>query len=353
MMTQHFLEGLFARNSIKESLRVLRYRTPHWLLRSFVNKKQFMLGDMPLLEFVLQRGDLEDLETVLCLPMVDINMRFEFHDSAPTALHLVVGGGWSDKLSILLAHSISLNMKNINGETALMLAAENNDVMCTKLLLAHGAKVNIVDNQGRSALYKAASLGATTCLTLLLHHAKIDVNGVGWRYGESNTPLSQAVREGHCGCVLALLRHPTINIHKHKGLRHPPLLTAMINMCAGLNTPDSLTIFTVLMAWEPWREGWFPPITYYCPWLNTHLEDQPYCRYVFKAVYWTPSVFQHWLPIWWSFFFTVALCNERPEKRVQLPNEIIRYIFTYWRSNDILKYIPRRSIIDCLIQDFE
>ena len=67
----------------------------------------------------------------------------------------------------LIAGGYDVNAKNYLGETALMIAAQNNSADVARLLLEAGADVNAKDDEGKTALMWAADNGATGVVELL------------------------------------------------------------------------------------------------------------------------------------------------------------------------------------------
>jgi hypothetical protein len=95
-----------------------------------------------------------------------------------------------------------LDVKNSEGETALMIAARNGKIARAKDLLARGAEVNEKDKSNQTALMKAAGNGHTAVVRLLLAHGA----EVGDRDYTGLTALSKAEAKGHLDIVELLQR---------------------------------------------------------------------------------------------------------------------------------------------------
>jgi hypothetical protein len=75
--------------------------------------------------------------------------------------------GHVELLRYLLGRGAGVNLRGVEGETALMLAARRGDLEAVRLLLAHGADPNAVTSNGWSALAWAAAKGHAEVLALL------------------------------------------------------------------------------------------------------------------------------------------------------------------------------------------
>jgi hypothetical protein len=140
-------------------------------------------------------------------------------------------------MAALLERGVDINTRNGNGETALRIAAVNNDVPATRFLLDKGADPNMADNTGRTPLSRAAGEGFNVLLKLLLAAPGIDVDAqkidgdtalrlavVGNQLestrllleaganpniqnSEGNTPLIRAVAQGYTEITKIMLEH--------------------------------------------------------------------------------------------------------------------------------------------------
>ena len=69
---------------------------------------------------------------------------------------------------VLIQAGADVNIKDADGDTALMKAAICGNATCTKLLLTSGADVNISDDDGWTALESAGHFDHRECVLLLL-----------------------------------------------------------------------------------------------------------------------------------------------------------------------------------------
>jgi len=81
-----------------------------------------------------------------------------------------------EQVAALLKGGFSPNVKNEKGETALMIAAENEDVVSANLLLTFGADINAQDNEGMTALMHAVAKDSLfSTANLIKKEAKKDI----------------------------------------------------------------------------------------------------------------------------------------------------------------------------------
>ena len=94
-------------------------------------------------------------------------------------------------------------LKQINGNTELMIAAVTGDTALVKTLLSQGAEVNAANKFGSTALMGASAGGYTEIIQALLEK-KANVNAQG---KDGSTALMFAARNGHLEIVQILLEH--------------------------------------------------------------------------------------------------------------------------------------------------
>ena len=105
---------------------------------------------------------------------------------------------WKVFAELLSARGIQLDARSRNGDTALMIAAFNNEVAAATRLIDQGAEIN---RPGWTALHYAAASGSLPIVRKLLEHsAYIDAESPN-----KTTPLMMAARAGHEKVVLLLL----------------------------------------------------------------------------------------------------------------------------------------------------
>jgi len=103
----------------------------------------------------------------------------------------------------LLKNHVDVNAAQPDGSTALMLAAERNDVEIADLLIRAKANVNVVNEYGATALSVACATGNVALIKLLLD-ARADPNAP---LLSGETPLMTAVDSGNRDAASLLLEH--------------------------------------------------------------------------------------------------------------------------------------------------
>jgi ankyrin repeat protein len=96
-----------------------------------------------------------------------------------------------------------LDLADQNGQTRLMLAAQEGDLPTVQALLSHGANVNLADNEGRTALMLAAQPGHLAVAQALLGAPGIDFDA---KKDDGVTAFYLAAVNGHCDLVKALIK---------------------------------------------------------------------------------------------------------------------------------------------------
>src|SRR6185295_902374 len=94
----------------------------------------------------------ESLAMVTALIQAGADVNSPHHDYRHTALFWASFKGYMDSVKLLLAQpGIKLDAINIDGDTALMAAAENGHAEIAEMLLKAGANVSITDKRGETA----------------------------------------------------------------------------------------------------------------------------------------------------------------------------------------------------------
>ena len=105
---------------------------------------------------------------------------------------------------LFLTAGVDVNVRDGDGVSALVLAAESGSTAALEVLLENGADVNSADARGRTALMHASEMGSLSAVTFLIrHHAQIDRTDL---CGE--TALFIALRNGWADVEFALQRGP-------------------------------------------------------------------------------------------------------------------------------------------------
>jgi ankyrin repeat protein len=103
-------------------------------------------------------------------------------------------------LQLLVERGADVNLRNEDGNTALIIAAEYGRYDCVKYLIDHGANVNIRNFAGDSALIYAAKNGHYECLKKLFNQSTdVDISG------DLATSLLYAAKYNYFSCVRYLV----------------------------------------------------------------------------------------------------------------------------------------------------
>ena len=107
-----------------------------------------------------------------------------------------------EQIEALLASGADVNQRDADGQTALLIACEEDQPGAVKLLLDAGANASCKREDGYTALHMACEAGATACCAALCRHAA----GLHEAMLEDGSfPLSVAGAEGQDDCVGVLL----------------------------------------------------------------------------------------------------------------------------------------------------
>lgn len=113
---------------------------------------------------------------------------------------------------VLMGYKPNLELKNLYGESVLMLASYRHSAKMVNSLLSNGAKVN---TSGWTALHYAASSGDLEVVNALIK-AGADINAVA---PDGSSPMIMAAREGHIEIIKLLLSlHANTDIQNENGM---------------------------------------------------------------------------------------------------------------------------------------
>ena len=133
-----------------------------------------------------------------------------------------------------LAQGGRVAMRNPQGGTPLIAAAQNGHTDICGLLLAHGSDVNEMELETKTtALHYAVGTGSDNKAlveALLSWGANVDLHD-----HQGLTPLYFACQAGHLACVLPLLKASVSMPNNNGGLPNP------IHIAAHLNSPDMVS----------------------------------------------------------------------------------------------------------------
>jgi ankyrin repeat protein len=147
----------------------------------------------------------------LLINKVDINATY---NNGNTALIIAVDKNNLQIVQLLIAKGADINIKNNNGYTALIFAVGKNNLQIVQLLIAHGADVNIKNNNGYTALIFAIAKNNLLIATLLLENgANINIQNT-----KGATILINAIINKHLEILTFLIQKGAdINIKDIQG----------------------------------------------------------------------------------------------------------------------------------------
>eukprot|EP01064_Diplonema_japonicum_P011205 TRINITY_DN1847_c9_g1_i1.p1 TRINITY_DN1847_c9_g1~~TRINITY_DN1847_c9_g1_i1.p1 ORF type:complete len:375 (+),score=69.57 TRINITY_DN1847_c9_g1_i1:57-1181(+) len=163
--------------------------------------------------YVFAADDIHAVEVVLTsTPQDDLDIN-SFDCNGDTALHHICR---HDSPEMLISHGCDVHVKNVAGQTPLMIASEFCNDEAAVHLLQNGARVEEVDVKHRTALYLAArEKNERLCEMLVLSYGA-DV-GVKDMYG--TTPLHAVCEKEHLElCELFLDRGADVNAKNNDGV---------------------------------------------------------------------------------------------------------------------------------------
>jgi len=168
-------------------------------------------------------GNVALLRALIAAGVEDLNDIDEDRMDGWSALHCAVSGGNPECVHALLDAGANANV-HYNRSTPLHMAAIRGSAACVRLLLAAGSAVNARTLDGESALVFAAQDGHTACVQLLID-AGADLEIKEWYNGL--TALGFAASGGHLDCVRALIDAAAdVEAYDQRTRSSPPLLAA-------------------------------------------------------------------------------------------------------------------------------
>ncbi len=124
------------------------------------------------------------------------------------------GAGNRERIELFMKAGMNVNVKDNDGNTALMRASANDNFEVVRLLIKKGADVNAKDNDGYTALMAASSNKDLELATLLIKKGA-DVNGSN---NAGETPLMLASLNGNFDMAQLLIKKGAdVNAKSSKG----------------------------------------------------------------------------------------------------------------------------------------
>jgi len=156
------------------------------LLESGIPTDYYFQGECPLVEATCQ-GSLECV-----LAVIKSRPAWEFRKTDHLALREAVRREFVEICWVLICNGANTNIRNRDGEFALLLAAYNGNEAILKILLKAGADINQQSNSGDTALHLASEKGHMNIVQILLT-ANANPNIVCKRTSQEYSPLQLAI----------------------------------------------------------------------------------------------------------------------------------------------------------------
>jgi hypothetical protein len=154
--------------------------------------------------------------TRTCIHLQPIMMNVKLGERGETQLHHCARKGLTTSVRRLLSiRNITVNVKDVNGETPLHWAAWKGHIEIARLLLQNGAEVNVKNNGGITPLHCAAEHGHVDILHLLVENgADLEAQDV-----DGERALHWAVLHGNLPFIQELISryHVDINARMNNG----------------------------------------------------------------------------------------------------------------------------------------
>ncbi|GMG06610.1 unnamed protein product [Aspergillus oryzae var. brunneus] len=177
--------------------------------------------------------------------------------------------GYAEIVKLLVEKGVSLETKDRNGCTPLLLAAVNQHAAVVKLLIEKGVNTKYKDGQGRDLLLWTVMHGYEGVVKVLIEKGAYlelkDQNGP--------TPISLAARHGHTAVVGILTEHGAnlkngdwygklplswTATYGHEGVTNAPTVSHLW-FVRSANDPDATTATPLARQKEPINHGGFDP----------------------------------------------------------------------------------------------
>lgn len=213
-------------SSINEALIAITHK---WNQKSGLNREKNRWTDVDGVDRK------EIINTLLAHPATDINA------VCPQLFFYVAKRGYKELVEKLLTHIADIDMRDDDGNTALILAAQSDYDDVVEFLLVNHADANIQNKYGNTALIFASGGNCTNTVQLLLeNNADIDKqNHEGW------TALMftlGSVKYGHTEEIIKILLKANANLNLQNDNRE----TALIIVCK-YNREDERLILTKII----------------------------------------------------------------------------------------------------------
>lgn len=141
-------------------------------------------------------------------------------DHTPDDFFTAIGLGNVAAVQLLVDKDIDPNLQDVEGNTALMLAARSGAAEIAQILLTNGARVYSRNRFGETALMLAAFNGHERIVDMLLAKgAPQGASRAGW------TPLLYAAYSGHAAIIKTLIAHGA-DANERSGSGTTPLMLA-------------------------------------------------------------------------------------------------------------------------------
>lgn len=128
---------------------------------------------------------------------MDVNVKGQ---KGETALMLAAVNDNGETVKFLIEKGADINAKNDDGYTALMIASFKGDIESAKLLIAKGADMNVRNNNGETALMLAALNEKIEAVKLLVKkgadvHVKSNKGDTAMKYAFLNSQIQELLRK--------------------------------------------------------------------------------------------------------------------------------------------------------------